>query len=290
MEATDAVNTGIHAAGKTAGMVVDYGMLVMVGAILLLALGAILFLAFRYWNRRIGGDYIEREKVLEYVREKYPDALRTPTEALPRLTEHPVFALCTNAIRAAESTLLRDATTGGILQPHTDMVRDLLAWTLRGTRSICLNVVTAAYEHKDGFEKSLGDKQRFASIAMETYATVEGAVRQRLVEEFDFPAMVYDAWRDHRREADNLMADMVELAASQHDTNYWRMVAVLNSVYARVMVLHHNVFAFIRANPEMKGVTYTRPAGASDNTFTSNRQTKGDYVAKAFSESWRPKL
>ncbi len=285
---SDPVHQATELTGKTAGMIADYGMLVMVGALALIVAGGTFYLIFLYWRRRVGAEYIERSKALEYVRKEFPHLFKKTADDLPKLIDHPLFAACTNEIRGAESLFIR-SPDGAVKDLDTMLARDLLVWTLRGIRDVTAGVVQAAYEHKEGFEPALGDSQRFVALVMENYSLVEGAVRQRLVEEYNYPVAVYDTWRERRRDTDRLMHDMVELAATQNDQNYWRLNAVLNSLFARVTILRDTVCSYIN-HVDLTGIKYDRNEAASESTYSEIKKTNGTYKAAALERGWRPRI
>lgn len=243
------VDPAINAAGKTAGMVVDYGMLVFCGVAVLFFIGGVGYLMFRYANQRISGEYVHKDKVIDYVKEHHSEVLRKNAEERPSLMVHRIFNIATTIIRRAEAAETSAA------------VRDLIVWTLRAYRDGFLDLVEEAYKNKDGFDAFWPTPEIFKAKVSNLITEIDAAVRCRLVDEFNFPISYYNAWITFRGDHDKLMDDMLDLA-SDRETPYDRVVAVLDSLYAKAASFQRMVtgFSTIYKAPQ----DYTTPPEADD--------------------------
>lgn len=273
------VEKTVEVGGKTAGLIADYGMLVMVG-VLFLAVGATaLWLVARYYNRKISGDYILKTEALAEIQKSKPGVLQLPAEKLPDLRNHRLFPLATKLMRSAEA--------GGSTGKVGDLLaRDLSVWTLRGYRDAFQDLLDAAYDHKDGFDAYLGDAVALRARAEALYTEIAAAVRYRLVDEFGFPAKIYDTWAISREESDRLMVDMLEISF-EYPTPYWRLRAVLDSVYARCAMTRLSVGLFLRY-ALTDDVQYNPEAGITESTVPAmGRRTPTSYPAAMFEKARR---
>lgn len=248
-ETTSPVDHGINAAGKTAGLVVDYGMLTMCGVAALFFMGAVGWLMFRYFNQRISGDYVHKDNVVDYFKENHSNLMRKNTEDRPSLLVHRIFTISTTIIRRAEAADTSDA------------VRDLTVWTLRAYRDAFLDLIEDAYKHKDGFDAFWPTPEIFKSKVANLITEIDAAIRCRLVDEFSFPISYYNAWITFRSDHDKLMEDMLDLA-SDRETPYDRVLSMLDSLFAKASSFQRMVgnFATIYKAP----TEYKTPAAADD--------------------------
>lgn len=238
----------LHGAGKTAGMVVDTGMLVMCGVVVLAILGSAIYLVFRFYNRKISGDYIPKDDVLAYVREHHRAVLRPKAEERPSLALHRVFSIATTEIRRAEAA------------DTTHAVRDLTVWTLRAYRDAFAELIEAAYAHKEGFDAFWSTPDVFKAKVSHVVTEIDAAIRCRLVDEFKMPLAFYNGWLTYRGDHDRLMDDMLDLAADK-ETPYDRVSSVLDSLFAKATSFQRLVQGFAHRSPSP---AYTTPAAADD--------------------------
>jgi hypothetical protein len=281
VSAESPVDITVQAAGKTAGMVADYGMLVMVGT-LFLAMGAsALWLTVRYFNRRTSSDYVHKEALLEEARRRYPNLFRSTAAQLPDLRHHRLFSSTTKLMRAAEAITDSD--------PATLMARDLCVWTLRAHRDAFADILEAAYDHINEFESRMGDADAVRAKVENAYNEISAAVRYRLVDEFRFPPWIYDGWQASREQADAMMVDVLELALENPEP-YWQIRSILDSVFARCSMLRLNVAQFFKTMPRSMSsdMRYEPAEGVNMSTMpalstgTNIRSHQGGYPAALF--------
>jgi hypothetical protein len=266
---SEPIDTAIDAAGKTAGLVVDQGMLVMVGVIVLATMASGLWLVVRYWNRKISGEYIPISEAEQWLKKNKPELVLKPVEEMPDLRKHRFFTEATRQMRAAESA-------------NSPSERDLAVWTIRGNRDVIADILNEAYTNKDGFNKYIGDATSFRSRFDEAITEVQAAVKYRLVTEFGFPAQVFSKWQQEREFFDEIMTNMLDIA-SERETSYYRLQSVLDSQYARIIMLRKAIQAFIHKEGVIE---YNSPSGADASTIASGMQktcrTPTSYPAALF--------
>lgn len=265
---------GTQLAGKTAGMIADYGMLVMVGSLFLIAAGVAIWLVARYWSRKLNGEYIKNTEVIDWVKKNKPEILIPDISVLPHLKDHRFFNESSRQMRLAESS-------------KSKLERDLAVWTIRGYRDIFADIVESAYEDKAGFDASIGDAAKFRARVDAALVDAAAAIRYRLVEEFGFPADVYSGWQQSREASDELMTNMLDVAASRLSP-YDRLQCALDSQYARVLMMRKAISEYVSNvdNVDNEDIeNYQPPTEAGANTFQAipvSQLQRGSYPAAIF--------
>lgn len=259
----DAQHVGVatEAAGKTAGLVADYGMLVMVGTLFLAAGASALWLTVRHFNRRTSDDFVPKAQVVEVARAQAPDLFKRQARELPDLRNHRMFQTATKLMRAAEAMGNDDA----VLR----MARDVLVWTLRAHRDGYAELLEKVYANPAEFDARVGDAQALRATVEALQTEIDAAVRYRLVDEFHFPAKVYNAWVAAWADADDALAPAMGLAMDR-DEPYQRLQAVLDAINTRCQLLPV-VAAFEFSSSKWDGVEYTPADGVDAATMVGFR-------------------
>lgn len=257
---TDAADQAVSVGGKTAGLIADYGMLVMVGALFLIAAASALWMVIKFYNRKIGGEYVLRSDAVAVAKTLRPDLFRPEPKDLPHLLNHRFFPAATKCMRSAEAACSSDNV-------QDLMIRDLTVWTLRAYRDSFHDIIEAAYANKDGFNEYLGNASALRTRIDVAYTELSSAVRYRLVEEYTFPVRIFDRWITWREESDRMMIDVMDLAMAHPDA-YWQLHTVLDSLYARCVMLRSHVVSFFHNMPAdiRDSVTYV-PMIAAETTL-----------------------
>lgn len=284
------------AVGAWTKMIGDNGAMIVIVAVFLCLITSGGFLALWYWKRRLSGEHIAKDDVLAYVRKEHPSVLKPDIAHLPDLKDHPCFAACTKQIRSAEALVMTVTGDGpsamNARKVATDLARDLVIWTLRAYRDGMHELVVEGYEHATGLNGYLGDAARFRSLVDGRYTAILSAVRYRLVTEFNFPAEVYDHFQAYREPSDEVMGEMLGLAASTQTEAYWRLKSSLDSVYARALSFRDLVeqFLFAMGTERLAHIIYERGAEASQGTMAAVPAQKGsEYPAALFERQGRRK-
>jgi len=259
--------TAVNLSGKTAGLIVDNGMLVMVG-VLFLAVGACaIWLGMRFANRKLG-DYVHKDDVEKWVKENAKHLLKPEINQLPDMRNHKLFTTTTMVMRQAESIRLEHKIA-------TALTKDLIVWSLRAYRDCFFDYINEAYEAKEGFDGFIGDQYKLRAKIEEIHTTLNAAVRCRLVEDFGFPEDVFARWQSSRENLDRLTMEVLELGLERSEP-YWRVRSILDSAFERCFLLKEDVVTFFKAMPtdHLNSLTYEPPAEAGQHTM-------GAFKAKA---------
>jgi len=250
---------------KTAGLIADYGILIVIGSLFVIAAGSAIFLVIRYWNKKISGEYVKKSEILEWLKENNPSILRQDHSSLPDLRNHKFFNEANRQIRAAENS------------SSSNLERDLIAWTIRGYRDVFATILGNAYESKEGFDAVIGDATKFRSSIDSALVESSSDTKYRLVVDFEFPAAVYSKWLKSRELSDELMTNMLDIA-TERQTPYDRLQCALDSQYARVLMLRKSVEDFVGTIPQEQIEAYKPPTEAEHNTYhdsmSKNRRKK----------------
>jgi hypothetical protein len=206
-------------------------MLVMCGVVVLAVLGCAIYLVFRYYNRKISGDYISKDELLDYVKKHFRHILRPAAEERAHLHTHPLFNVTTTNMRKAEAADTSNA------------VRDIIVWNLRAYRDAFSDLIDEAYKNKEGFDAFWPTPEIFKSKVSAVIADIDAAVKYRLVDEFGLPKDYYNAWITYRSDHDALMDDMLDLASTK-ETPYDRITSVLDSQFAKASSFRRMVVGF----------------------------------------------
>lgn len=286
METT--ASTGVASeVGSFAKMIGDNGMMICVCAVVLMGLAGTMVIGLKYWNRRVGGEYIKKSEIKDYLKENHPELLITSADDLPKLSEHSFFATCTTGIRSAESMRI------GTSVVKTDLAKDLLTWSFRAYRNVFAGLVEAIYEHKNGFDAAAGNRQRVQALISEHLSIVNGGIRSKLVGELEYPVAVYDAWYNEQRERDRALVDVIELVIAQNPQAYWQISNTLTALYFKALTMEDEVIHFFE-NFTVEGVAYESLPENRESTYSSmNARSMEGYNPKhsaSLEKGWKSKL
>lgn len=269
----ETVGEGVQLVNKTAGLIEDKGMLIVVGALFIIAAAIAIWLVARYWNRKLNGEYIKQSDVIDWIKKNKPEVLKPDISVLPNLRNHRFFNESTRQIRIAEGS------SQNIIE------RDLVVWTLRGYRDVFADIVELAYEDKSGFDEIIGDPTKFRSKIDSASVEASAAIRYRLVDEFGFSSSLYAKWQKSRETSDDLMTNMLEIAAERLSA-YDRLQCILDSQYARVLMVRKIISEFVAKEATKDDVElYKPPVEAGDSTFQTMSVKpiqRGSYPAAIF--------
>lgn len=246
-------------------LVGSQGLPVVVSSIVVLALAVAVYLAYTYFSRKLSSDYVSKNDLVPWLKEHRPDLLKPALEDLPDLRNHKFFAEATRQMRMAEAAT-------------SQAERDLAIWTMRAYRGVFSELVESVYEDKIGFDLAIGDSAKFRARLNAAMTEANQAIKYRLVQEFGFPTMTYAKWQQDRELSDELMTNMLDLAAEK-GTPYDRLATALDSQYARMLMLRRAVSSFIAKNEVFD---YAPPGEASHSTMQSIQPLKGSYPAAVF--------
>lgn len=256
--------------GGTAGMIADYGMLVVVGAVFLGAVGLGIRLLYRYFDRMTSGKWLEKEKALEYVKETYPGLLKKTYKELPDLRDHPAFAKYAEEIRTCAALHIH---IGGFEDRiKTSLVRDIVQVTLKAHRTGFAGMLQFAYSHQPDFDSYFGDARKFHSHVSGLRNRIERAVKEKMAD-MEVPSYIFDGLTLEMSGHTRMMASMLDLAAANHDENYWRMNEVLNSEYAWCSGFREAVAHYI-GEIDTAGSAYTSSVTKKSGEISTNFGSK----------------
>ena len=233
---------------KTVDLIENSGIETVLSAVVVIALMTGMGLLIWWLKRKLSGDYIHKDKVIEYVKEHKPEKIKPSVKELADLRDHDAFDMWDREIRYCESMTIRDPD-GSLNKVKTDIARDIVQWTIRANRNTFKKILDEAYnlveKDPDTFEEYFGDPKSFQHIVNKALTQIKTAITYKLKDDLKMPDNILVAFDQYRAEVHETMRDMLQLAVTNHTNNYWRMHEVLNSQYAFTRTLRLSVTNFI---------------------------------------------
>lgn len=243
---------------------------------------------FAWWLRRkLSGDYIHKDKTLEYVKENHPEKIKPSINELSDLRDHDAFDMWDRELRYCDSLQVKDQS-GKINTKYSAIAKDLIQWTIRANRNTFKKMLDEAYQlveqDPEAFERYFGDSKGFNHKINGALTQIKAAISYKLKDELEMPELVYNSFEQYREEVQETMRDMLQIAVTNHTNNYWRMHEVLNSQYAFTRTLRLSVINFlICSGGKFDDVEYV--GGKSESTmhnFTASLGTRPNPAASIF--------
>lgn len=267
----------------TVDLIEKSGVETVLSAVVVITLLSGLGIFFWWLKRKLSGDYIHKDKALEYVKESQPEKLKPDIRDLSDLRDHDAFDMWAREIRFADSMEIRDKQ-GNVDRFKTDVARDIIQWTIRANRNAFKRILDEAYnlvdKDPDTFEEYFGDAKSFQHKVNNALTQIKTAISYKLRDDLEMPDIVVNSFDQYRAEVHETMRDMLQIAVTNHTNSYWRMHEVLNSQYAFTRTLRISVFNFlIMANDSFEGLEYH---SSSESTLPSYKINK-DYTPNSAS-------
>lgn len=247
--------------GETVDIINKSGLETVLSAVVVMALVAGVGI-FAWWIRRkLSGDYIHKDEVLNYVKEKHPSRVKPPITELADLRTHDAFDMWDREIRTCDSIQIRD-NNGNVDYTKSALAKDIIQWTIRAHRNTFKKMLDESYnlvsKSPESFEDYYGDPKGFQHKINNAYTQIKAAISYKIKDDLKMPLIVFDNFEQYRSEIQETMRDMLQIAVTNHTNNYWRMHEVLNSQYAFTRTLRASVITFLKCYcPDISNITYT---------------------------------
>lgn len=246
--------------GDTAKLIEETGIETVLSAVVIVCLMTALGFAVWFGRKKLSGNYIEKDKAIEYVKKEHSEIIVKKVNELSDLRQHDAFDMWDQVIRQTQTMRILDKN-GNVDETRTNIARDLIVWHMRAYRNVFRHLLDEAYNLVDKdpetFEEYFGDGKGFQHMVNKSFTNIKSGVMNKLRNELKMPKFIYDSFDEYRKEINETMRDMLQIAVANHSNNYWRMHEVLNSQYAFSRGFAASVLNFMdKIDSRLEGVEY----------------------------------
>ena len=257
---------------ETVGIIEKSGLETVLSAVVIMALVAGVSIFIWWIRRKLSGDYIHKDEVLNYVKDKHPSRVKPPITELADLRTHDTFDMWDRELRSCDSIRIRD-DNGVINDTKSALAKDIIQWTIRAHRNTFKKMLDESYnlvsKSPESFEDYYGDPKGFQHKVNNAYTQIKSAITYKIKDDLKMPSIVFDTFEQYRSEVQETMRDMLQIAVTNHTNNYWRMHEVLNSQYAFTKTLRISVMTFFKCYcPDLSNIHYS---SVTDWTLQNNK-------------------